>query len=136
MDHYGTNVAYLSFDQVCDINRKMIEKKGGLFTPPKNLLNPGSLEYILTDVADPDLDISNHIVLKEIAAKIGYHIITRHVFNDGNKRTAGHIAWAFLRANGVRAFLDSTIIYLTKSIAEKNATLNDFSVWLKNHQES
>jgi len=136
MDYSGSGVVYPSFDQICDINRKMVDAKGGIFTPPKNLLNQGSLEYILADVADPDLDVSNHLLLKEIAAKIGYHIITRHIFYDGNKRTASHIAWAFLRANDIRAFLDSTIIDLTKAIAENDATLEDFSLWLIDHQES
>lgn len=136
MDDFGRGVVYFTSDQVCDVNRKMINKQGGLFAPPKNLFNQGALEFILTDVINPDLDIEDRLALKKIAAKIGYHIIRRHVFNDGNKRTGAHVAWAFLRANGVPAFLDSSIIDLTLSIARGDASLNDFISWLKDHQES
>jgi death-on-curing protein len=115
----------------------MIEEKGGgLFTPPKNLLNLGALEYILVNIIDTEWDASNHLFLKEKAASLGYHIISRHVFNDGNKRTASHIVWEFLQANGVQVFLDETIIDLTLSIAEGTASSEDLYSWLTNHQES
>ncbi len=135
MDYFSSNVAYLTFDQICDVNRRMINKKGGLYTPPNNLLNPGALEYILEDIIEPNLDTSDHLALKKNAAKMGHRIIAKHIFNDGNKRTGIHIAWEFLRANGVRVFIDPTIIDLTKSIALGNASIEDFYLWLKNHQE-
>jgi len=113
----------------------MIERSEGWFVPPNNLLNQGALEYILTDVINPDLDVTNHLALKEIAAKISHQIIARHVFHDGNKRTAAHTAWEFLRANGVCVYLDSSIIDLTDSIARGVGTINNFYSWLKEHQE-
>jgi len=102
---------------------------------PQNLFNPGSLNFILDDVIDPDLDVLNHHALKEIAAKISHQIISHHVFNDGNKRTGGHIAFEFLRANRVPAFFDSSIIELTLSIARGDASIDDLYNWLLNHQE-
>ena len=29
MDYLGTDVVYLTFDQICDVNREMIENMGG-----------------------------------------------------------------------------------------------------------
>lgn len=135
MDCFSSNVAYLTSDQICDINRRMINKKGGLYTPPNNLLNPGALEYILEDIIEPNLDTSNHLTLKKKAAKMGHTIIAKHIFNDGNKRTAIHSAWEFLRANGVCVFIDPTIIDLALSMAQGKSTDKDFFSWLKDHQE-
>lgn len=137
MDYFGTDVVYLTFDQICDVNREMIEKMGGgHFVSPQNLFNPGSLNFILDEVIDPDLDVLNHHALKEIAAKISHQVISRHVFNDGNKRTGTHIAFEFLRANRVPAFLDSSIIEITLSIASGDASIDDLYNWLLDHQES
>ncbi len=137
MDYSSTSVVYLTFDLICDVNREMIENMGGgYFVPPQNLFNSGSLNFILADVIDPDLNALNHHALKEIAAKISHLIISRHVFNDGNKRTGAHIAFEFLRANRIPVFLDSSIIDLTLSIASGDASIDDLYDWLLDHQES
>ena len=135
MAYFGTDVVYPTLEQICDVNRRMIERSNGWFVPPNNLFNQNALEYILTDIINPDLDPGNHLTLKDIAAKISHRIIARHVFHDGNKRTGTHIAWEFLRANGVSVYLDSSIIDLTDSIARGEGTVNDLYSWLKEHQE-
>jgi death-on-curing family protein len=136
MAYIGSNVVYPSVEQICDVNRKMIDLAQGFFVPPRNLLNQRALEYILSAVVNPDLSPTDHLSLKEIAARIGYHIIARHVFNDGNKRTAAHSAWEFLQANGVGVYLDATVVDLTDSIAQGTGNANDFFLWLREHQES
>jgi death-on-curing protein len=135
MDYSGPSIAFPSFSQICDINRKMIEKSGGLFSPPDNLMNSGALKYILAEVVNSDPQYIEHSVLKRIAARISHCIMSRHVFNDGNKRTGVQIAWEFLQANTIRIILDSSIINLAQACAINEANVDDLFHWLMGHQE-
>jgi death-on-curing protein len=132
MEEFGTEIAYPTIDQICEINRRMIQESYGLFVPPDNLLNRNSLEYILTTVEFPFYDM--YTTPKEKAAAIAYSIITRHIFNDGNKRTAIQTAYEFLRLNNVNLFLHSSIVELSENIAENRATQDQLLKWLHEHQ--
>jgi len=134
MEDASGEIAYPTVEQICEVNRRMIEEFGGLFVPPNNLLNLDALEYIL-EVVKPSL-FGTYSTLKEKAAAIAYHIISRHVFHDGNKRTGSHIAWEFLRANGIDFFLEPSIVELTVAIAKKEATQEELLQWLHQHQAS
>lgn len=112
----------------------MVEEFGGLFIPPNNLLNLDALEYILDVVSSSFFGM--YLTLKEKAAALAYHIISSHVFNDGNKRTGSHIAWEFLSANGVNLFLEPSIVELTVAIAENKTTQEKLLGWLHEHQAS
>ena len=116
----------------------MIEQEefGGLFVEPDNLLNLNALEYILDAIQFSMHGIIIYPTLKEKAAAIAHHIISKHVFHDGNKRTGTHIAWAFLRANGTEVFLDESIIELTVAIAKSEASHEALLQWLHEHQVS
>lgn len=132
MEDSGGEIVYPTVEQVCEVNRRMIEEFGGLFVPPSNLLNLNALEYIL-DVVKSSL-FGMYPTLKEKATALTYHIISRHVFNDGNKRTGTHIAWEFLHANGVNLFLEPSIVELTLTIAKDEATQEELLRWLHEHQ--
>jgi len=127
-------VVYPTVEQVCDVNRRMIDQFGGAFTPPYNLNNLGALEYILGAIASGVYGYDLYPTLKEKAAAIAYHIISRHVFLDGNKRTGIHIAWEFLKSNETQILLDETIVELAVAIATGNAALSDLHQWLHSHQ--
>jgi len=132
MEDSGKEIAYPSIEDICEINRRMIEESDGLFFPPDNLLNLNSLEYILTNIEFPFYEM--YTTIKEKAAALAYHIISRHVFNDGNKRTAAQAAFEFLRANDVSLFIDPSIVELTEEIAENRATQSEVLKWLHEHQ--
>ncbi len=134
MEDLGAEIVYPTVDQICETNRRMIEVFGGSFVPPANLWNPDALEYALDAVSTSIYGSEMYGSLKQKAAALGYHIISRHVFSDGNKRTAAHVAWAFLRSNGIRVFLDQSIIDLTESVAKGSADYNDILEWLHSHQ--
>lgn len=136
MDNFGGEVVYPTVEQICEVNRRMIEEFGGLFMPQDNLLNLGALEYILDAIKSSIYGYTIYATLKEKASAIAYQIISRHVFQDGNKRTASHIAWEFLRSNGVQASLDLTIVDLTEAIARGDAAYDELLEWLHEHQES
>jgi len=134
MERFGPAIVSPSIQQICDVNRRMIEDSGGYFSPPDNLHNFGSLEHVLAIVALPIFGQDLYPTLKEKAAVIMHHIITGHVFMDGNKRTAVHIAWEFLRSNNVPVFLEPTIADLAVAIATGQANHLDLLSWFHMHQ--
>jgi death-on-curing protein len=136
MENSGQEIAYPTIEQICEVNRRMIEEEefGGSFLEPDNLNNLNALEYILDAIQFSMYGITFYPTLKEKAAAIAHHIIARHVFHDGNKRTGAHIAWEFLRANGREVFLDQSIVELTIAIAKSEASQEVLLQWLHEHQ--
>lgn len=136
MEKSGKEIVYPTVEQICEINRRMIEEEefGGLFIEPDNLLNLDALEYILDASQFPVYGLVIYPTLKEKAAAIAYHIIARHVFYDGNKRTGTHIAWEFLHANEREVFLDESIVELTVAIAKSETSQEVLLQWLHEHQ--
>jgi len=136
MEDFGEVIAYPTVQQICEANRRLIEHKefGGLFMEPANMLNPDALFYILNAVQSSIDGIPVYLTLKEKAGAMAYHIISRHVFYDGNKRTGLYVAWMFLRANGIEIHFDKSEVELARVIANKEATQEDLLQWLHNHQ--
>ena len=135
MEEFGEDIAYPTIEQICQVNRRMIAEFDGLFLPPNNLSNLDALEYILDAIKFPIHGHTIYPTLKEKASAIAYHIISRHVFWDGNKRTAIHIAWEFLNSNGKSILLDSSIEELSVAIAARKATQDELLKWMHNHQD-
>lgn len=52
-DPSGQVVIYPTVEQICQVNRRMIQEFGGVFVPPHNLLNRNTLEYVLAAVRYP-----------------------------------------------------------------------------------
>ena len=134
MEDSSGEIEYLSFDQVISINRRMLTNFGGLFLGSDNLLNRNALEYVLDAVQSNLYGIEMYPTLKEKASAISYHIITRHVFNDGNKRTAVNVALEFFEGNGIIIKIDESIIDLTLDIASGRASEENLLDWLHSHQ--
>lgn len=136
MEDSGKEIAYPTAGLICEVNRRMIEDEefGGLFIEPHNLANPNALQYIVDAVQFSIYDLNLYPTLKEKAAAIAYHIISRHIFHDGNKRTGAHMAWEFLRANGKEILLDESIVELTVAIARSEASQQVLLQWLHEHQ--
>lgn len=135
MEDFSREIVYPTKEQICEVNRRMIEEYGGSFILPDNSLNLPALEYILDTIQSSIYGYTIYPTLKEKASAISYHIISRHVFRDGNKRTASHIAWAFLRSNGIPLALDSSIVELCVAIAKGTANQEELLEWLHEHQE-
>ncbi len=79
-----------------------IERHGGKYAPPTNILNEGPLDYLLEAV---DSEMFGEALYPKIYQKAGlnmFNIISNHVFQDGNKRTGLESALLFLRLNDFR----------------------------------
>lgn len=90
---------YLLHDDLILINQMTVEAHGGNFIPPENLLNPSSLSYVLEAVQAEIFGHRLHQTTAGIAAVYLHHIISGHIFQDGNKRTGLEAALLFLRLN-------------------------------------
>lgn len=133
MGEPGQEVKYHSVRDICRINRRVIAESGGLFIPPLNLMNRGALEYALAIVSTPQVELRLYPTLTEKASALAYHIISRHVFVDGNKRTGVFVAWEFLRVNGLAIRLDSSVEDLAVEVARGQAGIRELDTWLRDH---
>jgi len=127
----GRQIAYPSVEQICEINKRMIDEYDGLFVGADNIHADGSLEYVLDAIELPMYGQDRYPTLTEKAAALAYHIITRHVFHDGNKRTAGHAMLMFLRANGVELKLDQTLAALLEGVAAGTCGEAAIQEWIR-----
>ena len=89
---------FLTVDEVLEIHALQVRLFGG----DPAILNMGLLESAL---AQPGFAFGGeflHPDLPTMAAAYLFHIAKNHPFADGNKRTATHAAFTFLRMNGVK----------------------------------
>ncbi len=123
----------LTFDEVVDINRRMIKKfGGGLFIEAdSNLANPGSLEHVLEEAQGSLYGQVLFPTIIEKAALICWHIIVGHIFHDGNKRTGLEVCYVTLRLNGYEMQIDRDALEMALQIAKREVTLSEYTRWLE-----
>ena len=88
------------------------------------LLNENQLRYLVEAVSGKFGDTELYPTLPQKAAVYAHHIITGHIFFDGNKRIGLHCAILFLEFNGCTLSLniDDSIIELGFKIADGTIT--------------
>lgn len=77
MENSSREIVYPTVNQICEINRRMIQEFGGLFIPPHNLFNPNALDYVLGAINFPIIESYNYTTVKEKATTLAYYIISR-----------------------------------------------------------
>ena len=93
-----------------------------------HLLDEDRLHYLIDAVSGKFGDTELYPTLSQKAAVYAHHIITGHIFLDGNKRTGLHCAVLFLEFNGctLRLDFDDSIIDLGFKIAD--GTITDIEI--------
>ncbi len=88
------------------------------------LLNESQLHYLVEAVRGKFGDTELYPALSQKAAVYAHHIITGHIFLDGNKRTGLNCAILFLEFNGctLRLDIEDSIIELGFKIADGSIT--------------
>ena len=121
-----------SLDDICFINRRLIEAATGRWEPPDNLLNPAPLQYALEAVSVTVAGVELPPGLVRKAASIGWAIATRHPFFDTNKRTAAETTFVVLQLNGRRVTVSSAeIVAIMLGIAEHRVSFDEWVDWLE-----
>ena len=92
MENSGRTLKYLTVDDILEV----AEEQVGQY----QLLNENQLHYLVQIVGETIGDTELFPTLAQKAAVYAHHIITRHIFLDGNKRTGMHSAILFFELNG------------------------------------
>ncbi|MHC1782649.1 MAG: type II toxin-antitoxin system death-on-curing family toxin [Anaerolineaceae bacterium] len=90
---------FLNQEDIVSYNKILVLTTGGDFYGDDNLINPGSLDWVLCAVQYPIFNINRFPTLQDKASIIAWTIITDHVFYDGNKRTGLFSLLKFLEFN-------------------------------------
>jgi death-on-curing protein len=111
----------------------MIQQFGGIFFMGNdNLLNPGSLDFLIVTMQGSLLDIDPYPTIFEKAALLAWRIITGHIFIDGNKRTGMEACRLFLEINGYYLTIDDETVTMALSIAKNEIEFSTFLEWIAN----
>jgi death-on-curing protein len=91
---------YLTREEIIRLNKRTLDRHGGHYLPPQNLLHESALDYLVETV---EAEMFGEPLYPQIWDKAGlyfFNIISNHVFQDGNKRTGLAAALTFLLRNG------------------------------------
>ena len=116
MENTRKHLRYLTIPEILTI----AEKHVGNY----QILNENQLNYLVEAVGAKFGDIELFPSLFQKAAVYAHHIITGHIFLDGNKRIGMHSALLFLVLNGctLNPDIDDLIIELGLKIADGSIT--------------
>ncbi len=127
---------YLTKDDILSFNENVILSYGGRYVvSDRNILNPGSLEYLV--------GIVNKVVFGrricrtryDVAAYYSYIIIKDHIFHDGCKRTGILAAYVFLTRNGTDLNAsDDEIKQLALGIEANRLDKKGIANWFRRHR--
>ncbi|MCE2396603.1 type II toxin-antitoxin system death-on-curing family toxin [Candidatus Poribacteria bacterium] len=120
MENAGETLRYLTIVEIL----RVAEKHVGSY----QLLNENQLHYLVEIVSAKLGDTELFPTLPQKAAVYAHHIITGHLFSDGNKRIGLTCALAFLVLNGcsLHRDIDDLIIDLGFNIAD--GTITDLDI--------
>ena len=128
----------LTIAEIVKINRDQIESTGcGFFIKPDNFHNKSSLEYALTAVTQTIFGQHLYPTIIDKAAFLGWEIMRRHIFHDGNKRTGMTVCFTFLEINDYEIRIKDEDVIEVIDIAERVAgkeprmELDEFKSWLE-----
>ena len=127
MENSGKTLKYLTVDDILEVAEEQVGRY--------QLLNENQLYYLVQIVGEQIGGAELFPTLAQKAAVYAHHIITRHIFLDGNKRTGMHCAILFFELNGLShpPGIDDSIIELGLNIA--NGTIDDIEV-IADHLQS
>ena len=133
MEQSREYVGYPSRDEVCRLNKQMIDTFGGGWMPPDNIDYNLPLDSILVEIQR----LHPYITVKEKAAALAFTIIEQQVFYDGNKRTGLQIAYEFIGANGSKLDLtdNKSLEALAEAIVYGESDYDTLLTWFQEHQE-
>ena len=124
---------YPTYEQVVELNRRILESSCSHFAKENNVQNPGSLNYALELIQTENSKA--FLSIKSKIAKLSWAIIRGHIFWDGNKRTGISTMEAFAKMNGYKVdATDDELFDIAMSIATGSEySYEDFVSWVEEY---
>lgn len=116
------------------LNRRHLDNAGEEFIGADNLINEGSLEWVLEAIQHPLFVVDRYPTLTEKGARLAWTIIRGHVFFDGNKRTGMSALEALLKMGGYRLAADKEEmkeVALRVAGARGSYSFGEFVKWIR-----
>jgi len=128
-------VKFPTLEEIIGIDRRHIAESGGGYSGSDNVINLGSLEWVLDTIQYPLFGVDRYPSLEEKAAILAWTIIKSHVFFDGNKRTGMTALIHFVRLNRYRLNVTpDEIVEIAVKIAgesQQDYSLQEFVQWIR-----
>lgn len=123
---------YLSEADIINFNKMVIQK----YSPkePIGVLNKNSLNMIVENIKQEVYGQELYPSIEDKGAFLLYNLIKKHIFANGNKRTAYLTLKYFLLINNYHLEVkkDEAVDFIVY-IAESSTDLEIISKWIKNH---
>jgi death-on-curing protein len=128
-------VKFPTLEEIIGIDRRHIAESGGGYCGSDNVINLGSLEWVLDTIQYPLFGVDQYPSLEEKAAILAWTIIKSHVFFDGNKRTGMTALIYFVRLNRYRLNITpDEIVEIAVKIAgesQQDYSLQELVQWIR-----
>ena len=124
----------LTIETILAIHSAAMKANGGLFSGDEtDLINKGSLEYIIDASLFPVYGQHLYPTFFDKTGALVQAIICTHIFRDGNKRTGLLCCLALCKINGYLLDIDKESEDFFVRIAAENLSWQEVSAWLKKH---
>ena len=128
----GRTLKLLTFADIKELNRQMIDSSGGSFSAEdSNLHNSSTLLYSLDAIAGPMFGHDHYPSIFQKAAFLCCRIIQGHVFHDGNKRTGMMVCQALLEYNDYIMRIDMEVVNMALRVANNEVDEPEVATWLE-----
>jgi death-on-curing protein len=135
MGGISCSLIFPTCNDIFALNRRQVELYGGDWVGEDNLINPGSLEWVLEAIQYPLFGTDLYPTLVEKAARLAWAIIDSHIFWSACKRTGMSALETFLILNGYQFIaVEVEVIDVAGKIArrvEEGYSFEEFVNWLR-----
>ena len=119
-----------SKEKVLLLHKLIAEETGGSVGVRDEALLESALESAFAGFGDKEF----YPTKEEKGARLGYTLISKHAFVDGNKLIGMYIMLTFLEVNGIRMDCTNDEVYQTgMSVADGSMGYEALLMWVKNH---
>ena len=117
-------------DKVLLLHQLLIEETGG----EPNLRDINLLDSSIKQIYQTFDGVELYKTKEEKAARLGYSLVSNHVFVDGNKRIGMYAMLTFLEVNGVKVnFTNEEIVDIGMKIASSKMSYEELLKEIKTH---
>ncbi|MCD8375188.1 MAG: type II toxin-antitoxin system death-on-curing family toxin [Oscillospiraceae bacterium] len=121
----------LSKEQIIKLHEEIILETGG----SSGLRDEGLLESAVNAPFQSYGDTEAFPSIQQKAARLGYGLVSNHVFVDGNKRIGAHTMLVFLALNNIELeYTQEELADIFLSIASGGSGFDELLLWIISHQ--